>query len=142
MAKLGYFFIFLLNCTWGIIQTSLGFLLFMRFVNKPHYFYKGSIITTNAVPRTLNFSGGISLGLFVFVTSDIKSEQISDTNTVKHEYGHCLQSALLGPLYLLVIGIPSLIWTLFFKDWRAKHKNRKYMPWVYTEYWADKWGGC
>lgn len=27
-----------------------------------------------------------------------------------HEYGHTIQSLLLGPLYLLVIGIPSVIW--------------------------------
>lgn len=27
-----------------------------------------------------------------------------------HEYGHTIQSMILGPLYLIVIGIPSTLW--------------------------------
>ena len=136
---IGYLIIFLLNATWGIIQTSLGLLLFIYFINRPHYLYKGSIVTTSARPRTFHFEGGISTELFIFVTHDIKKEQINDSNSIKHEYGHCLQSTLLGPLYLIIIGIPSLIWMIFFRNWRMQH-NKKYMSWVYTEFWADRWG--
>ena len=27
-----------------------------------------------------------------------------------HEYGHTVQSLILGPLYLPVVGLPSLLW--------------------------------
>ncbi len=44
---------------------------------------------------------------------------------------------LLGPLYLLVIGLPSLLWA-------ALHEKvapgRSYY-WFYTERWADRLGG-
>ena len=41
---------------------------------------------------------------------------------LKHEYGHAVQSAILGPLYLLVVGVPSLIWSNLpaLKRWRMR----------------------
>lgn len=43
--------------------------------------------------------------MFTFV------DDISPFNeiTIKHEYGHSLQSILLGPTWILVIAIPSLL---------------------------------
>ena len=47
--------------------------------------------------------GAVTLGDYVFVglTSEYRK-------TVKHELGHTIQSKILGPLYLIVIGIPSI----------------------------------
>ena len=56
-----------------------------------------------------------------------------------HEYGHTIQSQKLGPVYLLVIGLPSLIWAGCFEKYRIKHKKSYYG--FYTEKWADKLGG-
>ncbi len=56
-----------------------------------------------------------------------------------HEYGHTVQSLILGPLYLFVIGIPSFLWALPpATRWRARHK----IPYsaLYTERWADRNG--
>lgn len=53
-----------------------------------------------------------------------------------HEYGHVKQSRILGPLYLFVIGIPSLLWAC----WYRKHKRGSYYA-FYTEKWADRLGG-
>lgn len=76
---------------------------------------------------------GVSLGQFVFVN-------INDgERTVKHEYGHTRQSLMLGWFYLLVIGLPSLIWAGCFDKYRAKHGVSYYK--FYTERWADKLGG-
>ena len=30
--------------------------------------------------------------------------------TAVHEYGHTVQSMILGPFYLLAVGLPSIIW--------------------------------
>ena len=48
------------------------------------------------------FPGGITLGEYIIVGT--KQEL-----TVRHEFGHVLQSRMLGPLYLFVVGLPSLI---------------------------------
>ena len=47
--------------------------------------------------------GAVTLGNYVFV--GLNSEY---KKTVKHELGHTIQSKILGPLYLIVIGIPSI----------------------------------
>ena len=47
--------------------------------------------------------GAVTLGNYIFV--GLNSEY---RKTVKHELGHTIQSKILGPLYLIVIGIPSI----------------------------------
>lgn len=75
--------------------------------------------------------GSVTLGSYIFL-----SPRATDT-AVRHEWGHTRQSLILGPLYLIVIGIPSLIWA-------ATHKSiapNKPYDWFYTEAWANKLGG-
>jgi len=100
--------VFLINATWGAIQTLVGFVGFLIHIGKPHYFYKGSIITV-----VKGNWGGISLGAFIFIDTDITKADAPKSNFVNHEYGHSLQSILLGPFYLLIIGLPSIIWRGF-----------------------------
>lgn len=82
--------------TWGIIQTFLGFLLFLLNIKNKHQSYNGAIITY--WPKKV----GISLGMFIF--------SYQDKDMIRHEYGHTIQSLFLGPLYLIIVGIPSFIW--------------------------------
>lgn len=74
-------------------------------------------------------SGGVSLGQFIFLSSaSARREPVYD-----HEYGHCLQSLILGPLYLFIIGIPSGIHCLVY-DGKGNYYD------FYTEKWANKLG--
>ena len=57
---------------------------------------------------------------------------------IMHEYGHTLQSKMLGPLYLIVIGLPSLIWAWLYGPVIPWSKNGYYV--FYTEKWAEKLG--
>lgn len=77
-----------------------------------------------------NMSGGISLGSFVFVSKySAKSKE-----TVAHEQdGHVKQSHMLGLLYLIVIGIPSICWAGLY---RSLGYDNYYV--FYTESWANK----
>lgn len=75
--------------------------------------------------------GSVTLGSHIFL-----SPRATDT-TVRHEWGHTRQSSILGPLYLIVIGIPSIIWAA---THRAIAPNKPY-DWFYTEAWANKLGG-
>ena len=76
-----------------------------------------------------SFPGGISLGRYILVGSDSEL-------TVRHEYGHCMQSEFLGWFYLLVIGLPSIIWAGLYGPVIPYTKNGYYR--FYTEKWADK----
>lgn len=74
---------------------------------------------------------GVSLGWFQFTNKD------AGVLTFSHEVGHSHQSLYLGPLYLLVIGLPSLIWAgLVF----PLCKGKSYYS-FYTESWADRLAG-
>lgn len=76
-----------------------------------------------------NHPSGVSFGPIIFVRENYKL-------TVCHELGHSKQSRMLGPLYLLVIGLPSLI---HFWWWNPTCKHDYYHFWC--EKWADKLGG-
>lgn len=117
------------QCAWGMPQTILGFLLYLRYLDAPHERFGGAVRTR------WTRDGGISLGPFIF-TPD--SEEAWCRKMAAHEYGHTFQSLMLGPLYLFLIGLPSMVWNRCFCGYR----NRKQVPysWFYTERWADRLG--
>lgn len=81
------------------------------------------------------WGGSVSLGSYVFLCEAHER----DERVLKHEKGHTKQSYMLGWLYLLVIGLPSVIWCNCFGWYRKKHGVSYYA--FYTEKWADKLGG-
>lgn len=114
---------------WELPQNVLGFIV--KKVCKAEYV---SEYKTAKVYRWKHKKGhSISLGKYIFMY------QPSDIETLKHEYGHTVQSKILGPLYLIVIGIMSAIWCNCCEGYRKKTGRSYY--WFYTEAWADKLGG-
>lgn len=63
-----------------------------------------------------------------------------DAELLDHERGHWLQSVALGPLYFLVVGLPSLLHMMWFHH-RFPHGPHALYFRFYTEAWADAWGG-
>ena len=101
----------LIQCTWGLLQTAAGAVVFMRFRRCPHFRFHGAVVTVYPLYSSL------SLGPFIFLTDKPpwdRSGQIPTPEIPRrllvHEYGHTVQSLILGPLYLLVIGLPSVLW--------------------------------
>lgn len=95
-----YWVVFGLLCIWQLPQFIVGVII-MPFIGKltkvanRHY---------NLCLRGTKMSGGISLGPFSFVSNYQGLEGIG------HEVdGHTVDSKIFGPIYLLVIGIPSLL---------------------------------
>ena len=86
------------------------------------------------IAKTKRLEWGVSLGFYVFLTPAFAG----DIRTIQHEYGHTRQSMMLGPLYLLAVGVPSFvrasIWYVFRKLNRDYYKG-------YPEAWADRLGG-
>ena len=99
------------QATWGLPQTVAGFAVFLAHRKRPHWIDHGIVVTS--WPSRMS----MSLGLFAFVTDTAPSCRNLDESDEAligrmfvHEYGHTVQSAILGPLYLLVVGLPSVIW--------------------------------
>lgn len=117
------------QCVWALPQTLLGLVVALLCPGCPRSHYRGAVVTW------WRGRSGLSLGLFLFLP------RRSDPSLLAHEYGHSLQSLALGPLYLLVIGLPSLIWAgLPALERRRTRRGTSYYA-FYTERWADRWGG-
>lgn len=71
---------------------------------------------------------GVSLGNYIIFSG------YPDYKTLLHEYGHQRQSQYLGPLYLLIIGLPSLVGNVLHRFIKFDYYKQ---PW---EAWADKLG--
>lgn len=74
--------------------------------------------------------GAVTLGNYVFVGLNSEYKKI-----VKHELGHTIQSKILGPLYLIVIGIPSITYCGLRRLFPSLRKKNYYD--FYTEKWAN-----
>lgn len=102
--------------------------------------YLSYLIVENQIPAITKYkeikvytkysSGSVTLGNYIFISPK------ATENTIKHEYGHTRQSLYLGPLYLIIIGIPSILWAMIHKTIAPD----KLYSWLYTEAWADKLG--
>ncbi|MDD7457766.1 MAG: hypothetical protein PUK83_05000 [Clostridia bacterium] len=131
-----------LQCTWGFLQSLMGFLYMLRYAKCRHEWYHGSYVTYFDA-----WGGGISLGMFVFVAEN--NEKIREIHRKKgnvfdekrqkailvHEYGHTIQSLILGPLYLFIIGIPSMTWASF----KPLVEYRKRTGVKYTSFYPERW---
>ena len=121
---------FFINYVWQLPQNLLGML------------YK-DCISDNIITRvncdatdyecylTKN-SGGVTLGRYIFVNQNYTDL----SNVILHEIGHTKQSRILGPLYLIIIGIPSISWAGLRRLIPALKKINYYS--LYTENWANK----
>ena len=76
------------------------------------------------------FPGNISLGHIIILSwQDMRSPQW--IRLLKHEHGHSRQSLIFGPLYLLVVGLPSILTAWLGIQW----------PGGWPEAQADRLGG-
>ena len=111
---------------WQAPQNIVG-LVFRLIYGQPNARFRGVPVVVSE-----RFPGGISLGRTIVV----KLPYPDNFDTLRHEYGHTRQSLYLGPLYLFVVGIPSLLWAWY---WTPDRGISYYS--FYTEKWADRLGG-
>ena len=122
----------LLQCTWGIAQTLVGAAVMLFNLGKPHRMYHGAVVTE------WGLCGSVSLGMFIFLSKNKNADH--KKRLLMHEYGHTVQSLMLGPMYLVVIGLPSVLWAgLPCCDHLRRKKQISYYS-FYPERWADHLG--
>jgi len=127
--------LFVLRYLWELPQNLVGLTLFLacrRCLSVEHFHGRCFI-------KTSNFA--VSLGNYIFWT-DLDNGLIPlRPNNKTHEYGHAVQSLIFGPLYLFVIGIPSVSRNLFgilYYRFMKRRWDGYYNG--YPEKWADELG--
>lgn len=109
---------FIIKLIWELPSNIVAILLFF-FLGVDRFDFdskKGIVIVT------MSYQGGLTLGCFIFVSKE-------SYHLIQHEMGHIRQGWVTGPLYLLVIGLPSLVWCCIYK-----YTGKTY-DWFYTERW-------
>lgn len=120
----------LLQCTWGLPQTLMGLCAFIANRKYKHRMYRGCIETQ------WNLPGGLSLGMFIFTPPETQE----NWKLIRvHEYGHTIQSMVLGP-WMLLVGIISVVWGAL--PYFERMRREKKLPYTacFVEAWASKWG--
>ena len=129
--RIGYV---ILYWTWCLPQTLLGSMVFLFFKLTDKKLVVKNYQAQSVLVISTKMRGGLSLGMFLFSG---KYDEPFATHLAKHEYGHCIQSMILGWLYLIVIGLPSLGWAMV--HGLSRFRDQSYYS-FYTEHWANKLG--
>ncbi len=121
---------FALFFLWQLPQNMVA-LLVMPFLGKLTFVDYRHYCVGYACSRFPKNASGVSLGNFAFFHPD----SVNDDHTIRHEMdGHSVDSKIFGPLYLLIIGLPSVLHLLFLKKGVDYYK-------FYTERRANRHAG-
>lgn len=118
---------------WELPQILLGYVLVFFYKANKKIMYRGIDIYSSTT-----MSSGISLGYIVILRDEYR-----DDNSIKHEFGHTIQSSYLGPFYLLIVGLPSIVMNIvsvvLYNMGKPKFAKNYYNR--FPENWADSLGG-
>ena len=119
------FLFWLWQWTWGLPQSLLATVIFLCNRKRPRSRYRNSIV--------IHWKKGGSLGLGIFLFLGTGATGDRQRPILAHEYGHALQSLILGPLFLPVIGLPSFLWCNL--PWARRYRREKQVSYCrfYTE---------
>lgn len=124
---------------WQLPQNIIGFFMTRKLYCIGNV---GDGINFNVFYKKNFFNGsGVCLGDYIIL--DYKYIGLKDRKAQRHEYGHHLQSIKLGWLYLLVVGLPSIVRNIYDRIFHKKWTKEKRMKWYYSSYpeqQADKLG--
>ena len=124
---------FFINYIWQIIQNTIG--LLYKYIIRKDIITRVDYSAEDYECYLTRSGGGVTLGRYIFVNQHYKDL----TNVILHERGHVKQSRILGPLYLIIIGIPSLLHAWLNNYIKCCWKDGKYNYYhFYTESWANK----
>lgn len=129
---------YILNLTWGLPMTIVGYLLmiFLRILGLGKLQWLGyTLMFVFKKPKGWGFSLGTVI--FVGLSESRRMEEVYEKRKFYcHEYGHTVQNAILGPLTIFLVYIPSAI-----RFWYRERKIRKHNklpsprpPFVMSEY--------
>lgn len=116
---------------WQLPQVLVGLFLLTLYKKSSKVIYKDDYETI----YSCNIAGGMSLGTIILI-----NKYMCTKDTIAHERGHAKQSRILGPLYLIIIGIPSLIHAWVNNIIGCCDNQPAGYYHFYTEKWADKLG--
>jgi hypothetical protein len=117
---------------WELPQNCLGLVLYMLLKSL------GTVHRLSIERKRLFIAAPISISLGWFIFHE-EAKQGKPDRIKEHEWGHSVQSRLLGPLYLVVVGLPSVTRALYALWFRRRYRSEwpHYFD-GFPEDWADR----
>jgi hypothetical protein len=118
---------------WQLPQNLVGLFLLLWYQHEKVYHR----LNGRTFYFTTEMPSGISLGNYIIMNRQDKEDGM------RHEYGHSIDSRRWGPIYLLVIGLPSILGNIYDRIFHKKWKYSDSCEWYYNQPWeksADKNG--
>lgn len=116
---------YILNFTWGIILTSLGYLLMLILLpfGKVKKFNYCLYLELNG-----KTGWGFAMGTVFFVGNGASDRM------KQHEFGHTVQNAIYGPLQIFLVALPSII-----RFWYRQYLyfRKRFPKSVYDSIWFE-----
>ena len=101
--------------TWGFPQSLLGLVFRLVYRDCPRSEYHNAVVTH--WPK----GGSMGVGMYLFLGTGGDDEH--KAQVLVHEFGHSVQSLILGPLFLPIMGIPSFLWANL--PWTRRMRKEK-----------------
>ena len=127
---IAWFFI-VLDGLWEAPQIIVGAivkLVYIKYGSREVATYKQGVCQI----QNWGMTSGVSLGWWQFTW------KYATVTTASHEVAHSIESVALGPLYLVVIGLPSILWAGVIHPYFVPDKS---YYWFYTERITDRIAG-
>ena len=151
----------IVQATWGLPQTLAGLIVLAAHAQRPRFHFHGAIVTIWNSRKAMSLGPFIFIGKREAnidapngsgqskgsrtAASDGRPKKANGSQATAslldkinrpllvHEYGHTVQSLILGPAYLLVIGAPSVIWLNLPAFSKRRHRRSASYYSFYTE---------
>lgn len=130
---------YILNFTWGLLGNIIGGIVFLCLLPARLPMLKNTFLWAvksnlamfgHKIKKGISVNWGFSLGIFLFISmgSDY------DTQLIQHEFGHSCQNAVLGPIQIFAVLIPSAI-----RYWcrLGQMRNGKLLTTAYDDIWFE-----
>ena len=132
----------LLLLIWQLPQYLLGHLI-ARLLHSTKDTEMSKTFNGLSTVYTCKQSIGVSFGPVIIYGTEFKTPDDMPQCTNHHEHGHARQSQYLGPLYLVIVGLPSIIMNLM-STYSILYGTGQFYNNYYNRFpenWADNLGG-
>lgn len=131
--------------SWEALQTFIGYCAsqcrnLAGHVSRVDYLNGATVATLEHSPHHQGFTIGNTINMSIPDNISIPFHQwhLHSCRMILHEYGHTLQSQILGPFYLPIVGLPSLLSAAHNKILPNDPLSASTHSYFFTETWANR----
>lgn len=130
----------ILQLTWGGLTTWIGLIVALVLAFFPKSKRTFHINGFGLIIEIGGNWGGLSLGPIALCGNYSKDSKAWYEHTRRHEFGHSIQNMFMGPFFIFLVALPSVIRYWYFQWCDAHNKQTAEYDSIWFEGTATSWG--